>query len=119
MKSLEQKARFRERKTARYKEEILNWDWSEIEASFEPFAPEFYFDDDEKIEAVYVGSVFSLTPSRKIYTVWTSNQTARDVILDECWCDAFESVLSAKGYFYSRIDERIFVCRHAEIIDND
>lgn len=47
----------------------------------------------------FLGSVFALTPSGKVYAAWTTNQTEADVILDEAWRDALEAIAEEKGGF--------------------
>jgi len=50
------------------------------------------FDDNYK-KSFYVGSVFSVFPSGKFYTPWTSNQTCWDVYQDEIFRECLEEIL--------------------------
>lgn len=98
--------KFREKLSQSYKTEIESWNWDRL--SFyvqEGFEDDFY-------EAAYIGTVFGLTPSGKVYTFWTTNQTARDVIRDQAWWDAFESVLESKGYWHDGDSGDILICRN-------
>lgn len=46
---------------------------------------------------VYIGSTFSLMPSGKYWTFWTTNQTAEDVRRDIAFAAAFEKACNKYG----------------------
>lgn len=77
-----------------YKQQIASWNWSALRAEAEKNVEDF---EGEKYGCVYIGSVFGLTPSGKIYAFWTTNQTRADVTKDECWWEALETVAGDNG----------------------
>jgi len=81
---------------AEYLDEIRSWNWSAIvdaaTANREPND-----DGDGYVGREYLGSVLSLYPSGKIYMPWTSNQTDYDVLRDEAFYSALETVADERG----------------------
>lgn len=52
-------------------------------------------------EGVYLGSVLSLTPLGKFYTLFAhGNVSRKEWERDEAWWEAFEKVLEKHGLFY-------------------
>lgn len=70
-----------------YLEEIREWDWDGIQA-----------DALENEGQVWLGSIYSLTPSGKFYTAWvTGDLTEKEADMDEMWWDALETVAEEYG----------------------
>ncbi len=85
---------------AEYAEEIRSWDWKAIIKwfDFHSDSPDYYEQDgDDRYVYQWIGTVFGLTPSGKVYAFWTSNQTEEDVIRDEAWWAALETVAEEYG----------------------
>lgn len=105
--------------TVGYLEEIRSWDWKMIIKWFDNHcdSPDYYEDDGDGSRYVYqwIGTVFGLTPSGKIYAFWTTNQTEEDVLRDSAWWEALETVAEQNGCFVSTPDwadgDGIFLCR--------
>lgn len=47
----------------------------------------------------WLGTVFALTPSGKVYAPWTTNQTRSDVIKDEAWWDALNDLADENNLY--------------------
>lgn len=79
----------------RFKQEIedtFNWEW--IKENME----EVENWDEDKYLGVFIGTVFSLTPSGKYYMPWArSNVTDKEGLIDEIWYDCLNDVLEEKG----------------------
>lgn len=100
--------KYSEKLFARYKEEIEQWNFDRLTFYVqEGFDGDFY-------ESSYIDTVFGLTPSGKVYTFWTTNQTARDVIRDRAWWQAFEEVLESLGYWHDGDSGDIFITRQCK-----
>ena len=83
--------------TAKYKKEILGWNWKAIKQ--QALCNCIVDSDDNVLGSFYAGSVLSIMPSGKFYTFWTSNQTRSDVTKDECFLSALETVALANDMF--------------------
>lgn len=116
--------------TVEYLEEIRSWDWKMVIKWFDNHcdSPDYYEDDDCGNRFVYqwIGTVFGLTPSGKIYAFWTTNQTEEDVIRDQAWWEALEIVAEENNCFVSTPDwadgDGIFLCKRfdtPEEVDED
>ena len=76
------------------------FNWDEIEKALneaEPFVNEY----GDVVRMVYVGTVFSLTPSGKYYMPWTSNQTQEDIEADSAWWEKVEAEAEERGLFFA------------------
>ena len=112
---------------AEYEDEIRSWDWKMIIKWFDNHgdSPDYYEDDGDGSRFVYqwIGTVFGLTPSGKVYTFWTTNQTEEDVIRDSAWWEALDNVAEEHGCFVSTPDgcggDDIFLCRRFDILEED
>ena len=83
--------------TAKYKKEILAWNWQEIKKKA---LCNVMVDDSENILGnCYLGTIFGIMPSGKFYAFWTTNQTRSDVTKDQCFMEALESVAYANDMF--------------------
>ncbi len=102
-----------------YLEEIRSWDWAWLSKRFDDYSeqPPYYEDNDngDRFVYVWIGTVSGLTPSGKIYTFWTTNQTEEDVERDQAWWEALETVAEQNDCFISCPDgasgEDICLCR--------
>jgi len=101
--------KYSEKLETRYREEIASADWPALirEAEQNPQWDEF---GDAIVGQVLLGSITSLFPSGKIWTFWTSNQTVRDVVRDQAYRDALESVVNDHGMFISEFSGDLFAC---------
>lgn len=105
--------------TVEYLEEIRSWDWKAISKWFDQHgdSPDYYEDDDcgNRFVHQWIGTVFGLTPSGKVYAFWTTNQTEEDVLRDAAWWEALEIVAEENNCFVSTPDgadgDGIFLCR--------
>lgn len=83
--------------------EIENWDWVELTESFNrnQLHEDCFEDDGYGDRYVYqrLGSIMSLTPSGKIYALWTTNQTEEDVARDSAWWEALDEVANRYNCF--------------------
>jgi hypothetical protein len=79
----------------RYHEEFRSWNWDLARTS----AEEVDGDDGDRYAVAYIGSVFSLTPSGKVYAFWTTNQTEWDVFRDSLWWKVLDDHLDKLGAF--------------------
>ena len=116
--------------TVEYLEEIRSWDWKVISKWFDQHgdSPDYYEYDDCGSRFVYqwIGTVFGLTPSGKVYAFWTTNQTEEDVIRDQAWWEALEIVAEENNCFVSTPEcadsDGIFLCRRYDMpeeVDED
>ena len=102
-----------------YLERIRSWDWDAISNWFDSHCDrsDYYEDDGDGNRYVHqcIGTVFALTPSGKIYTFWTTNQTEEDVLRDEAWWGALETVASEHDCFIGSPDggdsDGVWLCR--------
>lgn len=81
---------------AKYRAEIEAWTWPFSLLDAQILGPEDH-DGDGTIAVQYVGSVFNLTPSGKVYAPWTTNQTSWDAFRDSIWWEVAEEVASKHG----------------------
>lgn len=98
--------------TTSYKHMIARWDWNDIFQRFQEYIPEgFDPTHDEPLEGVWIGTVFGVFPSGKIYAPWTTNQTRSDVVRDQCFSDALEAMAERRGLFVDYSGEDVFLVR--------
>ena len=105
--------------TVEYLEKIRSWDWKMIIKWFDNHSdsPDYYEDDGDGSRYVYqwIGTVFGMTPSGKVYAFWTTNQTEEDVLRDFAWWEALEIVAEENNCFVSTPNggdgDGIFLCR--------
>lgn len=74
------------------------FNWDEIERALDAEEP-FVDEAGNRVRMIYVGTVFSLTPSGKYYMPWTSNQTEEDVEADTEWWEKVEQEAEERGLF--------------------
>lgn len=98
--------KYSEKLVERYSAEIGSWNWDRMRASAELTPREYGRGEYELRE--YIGGVLNLYPSGKIYAPWTTNQTARDVIRDEAFREALESVALDHGANIDFCDDDVF-----------
>lgn len=65
----------------------------------------------------FLGTLFTITPSGKVYAPWTSNQTNLDETLDSIWNDALDSVLDSHGFYRWDHEESIFAAVNYDATD--
>lgn len=95
-----------------YKQEINRWDWSGLIKRFQEYTPEgFDPAHDEPLEGTWIGTVFGVFPSGKVYAPWTTNQTRADVVRDQCFSDALEAVAGRYGLVVDYSGEDVFLIR--------
>lgn len=113
---------------AEYEDEIRSWDWEMIIKWFDDHSdsPDYYEDNGYGDRFVYqwIGTVFGLTPSGKVYTFWTTNQTDEDVIRDSAWWEALEVVADEHGCFIGSPEDcgggdDIFLCKRFDTPEED
>ena len=112
---------------AEYEDEIRSWYWGLIDKWFDNHSdsPDYYEDDGDGNRFVYqwIGTVFGLTPSGKVYAFWTTNQTEEDVIRDEAWWEALEIVADEYNCFIGAPDgcggDDIFLCKRFDTPEED
>lgn len=89
--------RFSEKLEQRYTEEIQSWNWEEIESQVYDY---LHADEcGDVVGSVWVGEQTAIFPSGKIYALWTTNQTLRDVIRDQAFSAALETVAENHGFY--------------------
>jgi hypothetical protein len=75
------------------------------------------FDHDEPYYAIYVGTVFDMTPSGKYYLPFaSSNVSVKEVAIDEFWDDELEKMLSEENCWSESGEGNpcdIFICKVA------
>ena len=99
--------KYSEKLRQRFIDDIESWRWDKIRRDAELQRLDGC---DEPVWIEYLGSVLSLYPSGKIYSPWTSNQTARDVIRDTAFNGALEHVAESQGAFIYCDSGDVFVC---------
>jgi hypothetical protein len=98
--------------TTHYTNEIRLWNWIGLVQRFQEYTPEGYDpQSDEPLEGAWIGTVFGLFPSGKVYAPWTTNQTRSDVVRDECFSDALEAVAGRYGLVVDYSGEDVFLIR--------
>ena len=70
---------------AKYREKIESWDWDGLKRDLREKG---YI--DEEYQSLFLGTVFSLTPSGKYYTEWTLNQNKHDTERDRAFFEALK-----------------------------
>jgi hypothetical protein len=90
----------------------FNWDKIKSEA-----VTNCRVEEDMIIASCYLGTVFGITPSGKVYAFWTSNQTRSDVRRDEAFNEALEKVAEENDLFIEYFDDSIFACRVVEFTE--
>lgn len=93
---------------AHYLNEIKQWNWKGIVAGLELSKDE----DNELILSNWIGTVTGLTPSGKIYTFWTSNQTRSDEARDAAWNEALEEVAEENDGFIWTWEDSFYFQAH-------
>ena len=88
-----------------YRERITEWLDDIQEADFEEIETEF----GEKMRAVWLGSIYSITPSGKMYTFWCSNVSPKEALMDTIFQDVLEEEAEKRGWSVYWRDEDIFV----------
>ena len=84
----------------KYKDEIENWDWASI---VEESKENCFIDEENNIIAsVYLGSVFSIYPSGKYWTFFTTNATLKERLKDSRFDEALNSVADFYNGFIVR-----------------
>lgn len=79
-----------------YAAEVASWNWDRIVAEartnveMDPYC-------DEPIGRCYLGTVFSIMPSGKFYTCWTTNQGRSDETRDAAFIEALEERAADEG----------------------
>jgi hypothetical protein len=89
--------KYSEKLKQRWIAEFQAFDWDKVESEIfdHPFT-----NDCGDIEGRWlIGSVFACMPSGKIYTCWTTNQTAKDIIRDQVYMEALEQVAGEYGFY--------------------
>lgn len=94
-------------------EEIVSSAWPELESAE---INEDY--DDNRIQSVFLGTVFALMPSGKYYTPWANgNVTEEEAETDELFTDALEAAAEKRGAWIESGEGDpcdLFLCRHAQ-----
>lgn len=93
----------------RYEQEIRNdWDWTGIK---QEAMENFEMDDCEQqlVGKCWLGTVFGITPSGKVYAPWTTNQTSFDVARDYAFVRALNNVAESHGMWIDTEDD-FFAC---------
>jgi len=82
-----------------YVTEIRKWNWNEllITAKSNMQADEW----GDQYGQAWLGTTIGMSPSGKIYTCWTSNQTRSDIRRDEAFYEALDTVAEANGGWIS------------------
>lgn len=104
---------------AEYLEEIRAWEWDALSNWFDSHCDrcDHYEDDGDGNRYVHqwIGTDFGLTPSGKVYTFWTNNQTEEDVLRDSAWWEALETVAEQNGCFVSSPEwedgDGVYLCK--------
>jgi len=90
-----------------YKKEIESWDWEKIEKDIYNNSPQ-YDEYGEVHFSAWLGSITSIVPSGKIYTLWTSNQTLKDIIRDKAYYEVLFEIAESYGLDISIYSGDIF-----------
>lgn len=72
-------------------------------------------DSGQRARSLWLGTVFGLTPSGKVYAPWTSNASEEEAIADEEWREELERSLEAIGLFLESHDCDFFAYEIEEI----
>lgn len=77
-------------------------DWEGIKQELNAIGEPFEDDCGNKVKAIFLGSVFSLTPSGKYYTPFAcSNVNEKEAREDQEWWEALEKKASEHGLYIS------------------
>jgi len=80
--------------------DVEDIDWDAIKRELELVAEPVEDECGNKVKGIYLGSVFSLTPSGKYYTPWAcGNVDEEEVKDDQEWWDALEKQAAERGLF--------------------
>ena len=101
--------RYSEKLKARYKAE-LEIEYAEYWSSFKP--DYIFVDIGCVVGRVFIGSQLCIWPSGKIYAPWTTNQTMRDMIMDQAFTEAFEELCDDYGLCYECESGDVFLCEY-------
>jgi len=93
---------------AKYLEEINSWNWDKIQTGIDS-NPQFN-ECGDIVGYCLIGSITGLYPSGKIYAMWTTNQTMRDIIQDQAFSEALEEVTTEYGFYIEHINDDVFIC---------
>jgi hypothetical protein len=89
-----------------YVKKIERWNWNQLLTDAES---NMQLDEwGNKNGQAWLGTAIGMSPSGKIYTCWTSNQTRSDIRRDEAFYDALDMVANAKGGLISWEDDSCF-----------
>lgn len=89
--------KYSEKLKKQYSEEIESWNWESLISELNESEP---FESDSGMhQEIYIGSVFSIFPSGKYYTFWTSNQTTKDELKDSIFSEMLENKLKSLGLY--------------------
>jgi hypothetical protein len=92
----------------RYHEKIKTWDWENL---FQSCLDDLTRGEGGSIVGrARLGSVLSILPSGKVYAQWTTNQNLRDVIRDQAFLQALESVAEDHGFYVEGFSDNLYVC---------
>jgi hypothetical protein len=100
--------RYSETLVRRYREKIEAWDWDRLAQSC--------LDDLTRGEGgsivgrARLGSATEILPSGKIYTQGTTNQNIRDILRDQAFLRALESVAEERGLYVEGFSDNLYVC---------
>lgn len=100
--------RYSETLVRRYCEKIEAWDWDRLAQSCLDNLSEQ--EDGSIVGRARLGSATEILPSGKIYTQWTTNQDVRDVIRDQAFLRALESVAEDHGFYVEGFSDNLYVC---------
>ena len=102
-----------------YLDEIRSWYWNNI---YKEALNNLRFEEDtEQLTGyAFIGTIFSITPSGKIYTPFAcSNVTEAEALLDEIFNEDLEAVASEHGMFISHFDDSYFASIVVDDTDYD
>lgn len=51
------------------------------------------------MKGIYIGTIFNITPSGKLYAFWTSNQTEKDEVTDQAFWDELSDLLAIENLY--------------------
>jgi hypothetical protein len=89
-----------------YIREIREWNWQQVLTTAESNVERNEW--GEKYGRAWLGTIFGLSPSGKIYAPWTTNQTRSNVRRDEAFFEALDTVAEMKDGFISWEDDNCF-----------
>lgn len=105
----------------RYTEEIRSWNWDIIKKECEGnlFWDE-YMDPDSLIGTCILGTVFTLLPSGKYYTSFTTSHTFFDIVKDELYHEILAIVAEEYGLYIRGNDhDPCDLCAHLPLFAED